>query len=87
MRPVLPLHPGQGPVVQTGGRIFSLWQKKDTLYYDGVEEAFLIRFSIDEFGRDPQEIDHDPVIHSAVQTTEFLSDPILGMFDSYLYIR
>ena len=57
-------------VVQTGGRIFSLWQKKDRLYYDGVEEQFLIRFFRldEELSGILREIDRDPVIHSAIET-------------------
>jgi len=68
---VLSVHPGwKDYVVQTGGRIFALWQKKDTLYYDGVEEEFLLRFlRLDEdLGAILKMIDRDPVIHSAIET-------------------
>ena len=61
---------GRTYVVQTGGRIFALWQKKDTLYYDGVKEEFLLRFlRLDEdLCGILREIDRDPVIHSAIET-------------------
>ena len=56
-------------VVQTGGRIFTLWQKNNLLFYDGVEEESLIRFfRLDEdLDGVLEEIDRDAVIHSAIE--------------------
>jgi N-glycosylase/DNA lyase len=57
-------------VVQTEGRIFALWQKKEILHFDGVDEKFLIRFfRLDEdLDGILKEIDRDPVVHSAIET-------------------
>jgi N-glycosylase/DNA lyase len=54
-------------IVQSSGRIFSLRQKGDGLFYEGVDESFLIRFfRLDESLEDVfKEIDRDPVIHEA----------------------
>lgn len=56
-------------LVQTSDRIFSLWQKGDLLFYDGVEESFLIHFfRLDEdLDSILREIDRDPVVHQAIQ--------------------
>jgi N-glycosylase/DNA lyase len=56
-------------LVQSSNRLFSLWQKGDTLLYDGVEEDFLIHFfrldeNLDSILKD---IDRDPFIHQAIQ--------------------
>jgi len=57
-------------LVQSSGRIFSLWQKGKTLFYEGVDESFLIRFFRLEEDLPPilRAIDRDPVIHQAIQT-------------------
>jgi hypothetical protein len=70
-------------VVQTGGRIFSLWQKKDTLYYDGVEEAFLIRFfRLDEdLDGILREIDRDPFSGRDLPGPQVDPAGSLGMLD------
>ncbi len=56
-------------LVQSSGRIFSLWQQGDVLYYEGVEESFLIHlFRLDEdLNTILTKIDLDPVIHQAIQ--------------------
>jgi N-glycosylase/DNA lyase len=56
-------------LVQSSNRIFSLYQKGDFLYYEGVEEPFLARFFRLEEDLDPilKEIDRDPIIHQAIQ--------------------
>ncbi|MGD0918111.1 MAG: DNA glycosylase [Thermodesulfobacteriota bacterium] len=56
-------------LVQTRDRVFSLWQKGDLLFYDGVEESFLINFfRLDEdLDFILREIDRDPVVHQAIQ--------------------
>jgi len=56
-------------LVQSSNHLFSLWQKGDTLLYDGVEEDFLIHFfrldeNLDSILKD---IDRDPFIHQAIQ--------------------
>jgi N-glycosylase/DNA lyase len=57
-------------LVQSSGRIFSLWQKGRMLFYEGVDESFLIRFFRLEEELPPilRAIDRDPVIHQAIQT-------------------
>jgi N-glycosylase/DNA lyase len=57
-------------LVQSSGRIFSLWQKGKTLFYEGVDESFLIHFFRLEEELHPilRAIDRDPVIHQAIQT-------------------
>ena len=56
-------------LVQTSDQIFSVWQKEDLLFYDGVEESFLIHFfRLDEdFDSIIKEIDRDPMVHKAIQ--------------------
>ena len=56
-------------LVQSSGRIFSLWQKGDFLYYEGVEETFLNHFLRldDDFDSIIKEIDQDPIIHQAIR--------------------
>jgi N-glycosylase/DNA lyase len=56
-------------IVQSSDRIFSLWQKGDLLFYDGVEEPFLAQFfRLDEdFGSILKEIDRDPMIHQVIK--------------------
>ncbi len=56
-------------LVQSSDRIFSLRQKGDCLFYDGVEEPFLIHFfRLDEdLDSILEEVDRDPVIHQAIQ--------------------
>jgi N-glycosylase/DNA lyase len=56
-------------LVQSSDRIFSLWQKGESLFYEGVEESFLIRFFRleDDFNSIEKEIDQDPVIHQAIK--------------------
>jgi N-glycosylase/DNA lyase len=55
--------------VQTTNQIFSLWQKGDLLFYEGVEESFLINFFRLDEDLNPilKEIDRDPVVHQAIQ--------------------
>jgi len=57
-------------IVQSSHRIFSLWQKGDCLFYEGVEEPFLTRFlGLDEdLDSLLKEIDRDPAIHQAIET-------------------
>jgi N-glycosylase/DNA lyase len=56
-------------LVQSSNHIFSLWQRGDTLLYDGVEEDFLIRFFRldDDLDSILKDIDRDPFIHQAIQ--------------------
>jgi N-glycosylase/DNA lyase len=56
-------------LVQASGRIFSVWQRGDDLFYEGVEEPFLINFFRldEELGRVLKEIDRDPIIHKAIE--------------------
>jgi N-glycosylase/DNA lyase len=56
-------------ILQTSDRIFSLWQKGDFLFYDGVEESFLIHFfRLDEdLDSILMKVDRDPIIHQAIQ--------------------
>lgn len=56
-------------IVQSSGQIFSLWQKGDTLYYEGVKESFLVHFfRLDEdLDSILKEVDRDPAIHLAIQ--------------------
>jgi len=56
-------------IVQSSDRIFSLWQKGDDLFFEGIEESFLVRFfrlddDLDAIVRD---VDRDPIIHQAIQ--------------------
>lgn len=56
-------------VVQTSGRIFSLWQQGKTLLCEGADESFLIRFFRLDEKLDPilKEIDRDPIVHQAIK--------------------
>lgn len=56
-------------LVQSSHQIFSLYQKGDSLFYEGVDESFLIHFfRLDEdLDSILKEIDRDPVIHEAIQ--------------------
>ena len=56
-------------IVQSSGQIFSLWQRGDTLYYEGVKESFLVHFFRldEELDSILKEVDRDPAIHLAIQ--------------------
>lgn len=56
-------------LIQASDRIFPIWQKGDLLFYEGVEEDFLIRFFRleEDLDRILIEIDRDPIIHQAIQ--------------------
>src|SRR4030066_2091590 len=56
-------------IVQSSDRIFSLRQKGDLLFYEGVEEPLLIHFfRLDEdFNSILKEIDQDPMIDQAIK--------------------
>jgi N-glycosylase/DNA lyase len=56
-------------IVQSSDHIFALWQKGDSLFYEGVEEPFLIHFFRleEDLGSLLKEIDRDPAIHLAIQ--------------------
>ncbi|HUL31169.1 MAG TPA: DNA glycosylase [Thermodesulfobacteriota bacterium] len=56
-------------IVQTSGRIFSLRQKGDSLFYEGADEPFLIQFFRlgDDLDLIYREIDRDPFIHLAIK--------------------
>jgi N-glycosylase/DNA lyase len=56
-------------ILQSSDRIFSLRQSGKFLFYEGIEEAFLIRFFRLEEDLDAiyKEIDKDPVIHEAIE--------------------
>ncbi len=56
-------------LVQASNHLFSLWQKGDVLFYEGVEEDFVIHFFRLDEDLDPilKEIDRDPFIHRAIQ--------------------
>jgi N-glycosylase/DNA lyase len=56
-------------IVQSSGRIFSLRQRGETLFYDGVDEPFLIQFfRLDEdLDLIYKEIDRDPFMHLAIE--------------------
>ncbi|NWG04817.1 MAG: DNA-3-methyladenine glycosylase 2 family protein [Syntrophaceae bacterium] len=56
-------------MVQSSDRIFSVHQKGDSLFYEGVEETFLIQFFRLDENLDfiYKEIDQDPVIHQAIK--------------------
>lgn len=56
-------------IVQSSDRIFSLWQKGDVLFSEGVEESFLIDFLRldDKVDGILKEIDQDTVIHQAIK--------------------
>ncbi len=56
-------------IVQASDQIFSLFQKSEYLFYEGVEESFLIHFfRLDEdLNSIQKEIDQDPMLHQAIQ--------------------
>jgi N-glycosylase/DNA lyase len=56
-------------IVQSSDRIFSIWQKSDSVLYEGVDGAFLTHFfRLDEdLDSVLKEIDRDPIIHRAIQ--------------------
>jgi N-glycosylase/DNA lyase len=56
-------------LVQSSNHLFSLWQKGDVLFYEGVEEDFLFHFFRLDENLDSilKEIDRDPSIHQAIQ--------------------
>lgn len=56
-------------LIQTSGRIFSVEQKGEDLFFEGVEESFLIQFFRLDEDLDPilREIDRDPLIRQAIQ--------------------
>jgi N-glycosylase/DNA lyase len=56
-------------IVQSSDRIFSLRQRRGSLFYEGVEEPFLVKFFRldDELDSIEKEIDQDPVIHQAIK--------------------
>jgi N-glycosylase/DNA lyase len=56
-------------IVQSSNRIFSLYQKGDFLFYEGVEESFLVDFfrMDEELDSILKEIDRDPIIHRAIE--------------------
>jgi N-glycosylase/DNA lyase len=59
---------GDTYLIQSSNRIFSLHQKNDFLYYEGVEESFLIDFFRLEDDLDAilKDIDQDSIIHQAI---------------------
>jgi N-glycosylase/DNA lyase len=56
-------------LVQSSNHLFSVWQERDVLFYEGVEEDFLIHFFRLDENLDSilMEIDQDPSIHQAIQ--------------------
>jgi N-glycosylase/DNA lyase len=56
-------------IVQSSNLIFSLRQEGESLFYEGVEEPFLVQFfRLDEdLDSIYEEIDKDPVIHQAIE--------------------
>jgi N-glycosylase/DNA lyase len=56
-------------IVQSSDLIFSLRQEGESLFYEGVEEPFLVQFfRLDEdLDSIYEEIDKDPVIHRAIE--------------------
>jgi N-glycosylase/DNA lyase len=56
-------------LVQSSDQIFSIAQKGDLLFYEGVEESLLIDFFRlnDDLDSILMEIDRDPVIHQAIK--------------------
>ena len=56
-------------IVHSSGQIFSVFQRGDLLFYDGVEKTFLYRFFRleDDMEAILQEIYRDPVIHLAIR--------------------
>ena len=56
-------------IIQSSNRIFSVRQVGEFVFYEGVEEAFVIQFfRLDEdLEAIYKEIDRDPVIHQAIK--------------------
>jgi len=56
-------------IIQSSDRIFSLRQRGEFLFYEGVEEPFLVHFFRLDQDLDSihKEIDQDPVIHQAIE--------------------
>ncbi|MBM4306807.1 MAG: hypothetical protein FJ115_05755 [Deltaproteobacteria bacterium] len=56
-------------LIHSSGKTFSLFQKGDSLFYDGVKESFLRHFFRLEDDEDAilREIDCDPIIHRAIE--------------------
>ena len=56
-------------LVQSSNQMFSLYQKGDFLFYEGVKESFLVHFfRLDEdLESILKEIDRDPIVHQAIQ--------------------
>ncbi|MBM4338848.1 MAG: DNA-3-methyladenine glycosylase 2 family protein [Deltaproteobacteria bacterium] len=61
-------------IVHSSGRIFSLFQKGDFLFYDGIDETFLRDFFRleDDLETILREIDCDSIIHLAIQKQQGL---------------
>jgi N-glycosylase/DNA lyase len=56
-------------LVQSSDHLFSVWQQGEILFYEGVDEDFLIHFFRLDENLDAilEEIDKDPIIHQAIQ--------------------
>jgi N-glycosylase/DNA lyase len=56
-------------IVQSSDQIFSLYQRGGSLFYEGVEEPFLVQFFRldDDLDSIEKEIDQDPFIHQAIK--------------------
>jgi N-glycosylase/DNA lyase len=56
-------------VIQASDRIFSLQQRGEFLFYEGVEDTFLVQFFRlnEDLHSVCNEIDRDPIIHQAMQ--------------------
>src|SRR4030067_3723588 len=56
-------------IVQSSDRIFSLWQRGEFLFYEGVEEPFLIQFFRlnDDLDSIYKEIEQYTAIHQAIK--------------------
>src|SRR3972149_5701062 len=57
-------------MIQTSDKIFSVQQAGEFLFYEGVEEPFMIQFFRLDEDMDViyEEIDQDPIIHQAIET-------------------
>ncbi len=56
-------------LIQASGRVFSCWQRGEVLFYDGVEENFLIHFFRleEDLSAILKEIGRDPIIRQAIR--------------------